>query len=87
MEEETVTILPIFVYSVTLLKTYYLNDNEDITTLKTSMLCPTSCSICFNMPKETMYYPSKVIKYALSPSKIEALNDGTVLMGNLEEIG
>ena len=65
----------------------YLSENEDITTLKTSMLCSNSCPTCYNIPKEIMYYPGKVIKYALSSSKIETLDEGTVLMGNLEKIG
>ena len=34
-----------------------------------------------------MHYPDHIIKYAMSPSRIETLEECTVLMGNLEKVG
>ena len=34
-----------------------------------------------------MYYPGHIIMYAMSPSRIETLEEGNVLMGNLEKVG
>ena len=50
------------------------------------MLC-SNCQICLNMSKENIHYPGHIIKYAMSPSRIETLGEGTVLMGNLKKIG
>ena len=50
------------------------------------MLC-SNCQICLNMSKENMHYPGHIIKYAMSTSRIKTLEEGTVLMGNLEKIG
>ena len=50
------------------------------------MIC-SSCQTCLNMLKETMYYPGHIIMYAKSPSRIETLEEGTVLMGNFEIFG
>ena len=34
-----------------------------------------------------MYYPGHIIKFGMSPSGIEILGEGTILMGNLEKVG
>ena len=44
-------------------------------------------SKCLNISKEKIHYPYHIIKYAMSPSRIEILEEGTVLMGNLEKFG
>ena len=61
-------------------------DDENITTIKVSMLRTNCYQTCVYMPKEIMYYPGHLIKYAMSPSRRETLEEGTVLMGNLEKI-
>ena len=63
-----------------------LSDNENITSIKGNMLC-TNCQTCLNMPKENMYYPRYIIKFGMSPSVIETLGEGSILMGNLEKVG
>ena len=40
-----------------------------------------------NISKESMHYPGHIIKYGMSPSRIETLEEGTILMGNLEKVG
>ena len=40
-----------------------------------------------NISKESMHYPGHIIKYAMSPSRMETLEECTVLMGNLEKVG
>ena len=37
--------------------------------------------------KGKIHYPGHIIKYLISPSSIETLEEGTVLMGNLEKVG
>ena len=64
----------------------YLSCNENIASIKSNMLY-SDCRTCLNMSKENMRYPGHIIKYAMSPSKIETLKEGTVLMGNLEKVG
>ena len=76
--------LRIFSYIV---KNCFLSDNEDITAIQGSMLCSNCCQICLYMWKEIIFYPDHVIKYAMSPSRIGTLEEGTVLMRNLEKIG
>ena len=39
------------------------------------------------MSKDNMHDSGRIIKYAMSPSKIKTLKEGTVLMGNLEKVG
>ena len=48
------------------------------------MLC-TNCQTCLNMPNENVYHPGHVIKFGMSPSVIENLGEGSILMGNLEK--
>ena len=50
------------------------------------MLC-FNCHTCLNMSKEKMNYLGHIIKYVMSPSRTETLEEGTVLMVNLEKIG
>ena len=39
------------------------------------------------MTKDNMYYPGHFIKFGMSPSVIETLGEGSILMGNLEKVG
>ena len=63
----------------------FLSNNENITSIKGDMLC-TNCQTCLNMAKENMHYPGHIIKYGMSPSRIETLEECTILMGNLEKV-
>ena len=64
----------------------FLSDNENITSIKGNMLC-TNCQIYLNIPKENMQYSGNIIKFGMSPSIIETLGEGSILMGNLEKVG
>ena len=64
----------------------FLSDNENIKSIKSNTLC-TNCQTCLNMPKENMSYPGHVIKFGMSPSVIETLGEGFILIGNLEKVG
>ena len=61
-----------------------LSDDENIKSIKGNILC-TNCQTCLNMPKENMYYSGHVIKFGMSPSVIENLGEGSILMVNLEK--
>ena len=41
----------------------------------------------FQYVKRKIRYLGHIIKYAMSPSRIETLEEGTVLIGNLEKVG
>ena len=64
----------------------FLSVDEDIKSIKGNMLC-TSCQTWSNMPKEDMLYTGHVIKYGMSKYWIENLEEGSILMGNLEKVG
>ena len=78
--------LLIFVFSVILLKIFFLSDDENIKAIKGNMIC-NYCQTCLNMPKENMFYSGHVIKYGMSKYGIENLEEGSILMGNLEKVG
>ena len=63
-----------------------LSINETITSIKGNLVC-TNCQTCFHIAKENMHYPGHIVKHGMSPSRIETLEEGTVLMGNLEKVG
>ena len=75
--------LRIFIYIV---EDDFLSNNENITSIKSNMLC-INCQTCLNIAKENMHYPGHIIKYGMSPSRIETLGEGTISMGNLEKVG
>ena len=61
-----------------------MSDNENIKSIKGNTLC-TNYQTYLNMKK--MYYLDHVIKFGMSPSVIETLGEGSILMGNLEKVG
>ena len=63
-----------------------LSINENITLIKGDMLC-TNCQTCLIMPKKNIHYPGYIIKFGMSPSGIETLGEGTILMVNLVKVG
>ena len=56
-----------------------LSDDENIKSIKGNILC-TNCQTCLNMPKENMYYSGHVIKFGISPSVIENLGEGSIVL-------
>ena len=64
----------------------HISCNENITSIKSNMLY-SNCQTCLNMSKENMHYPGRIIKYTMSPSRIKTLEEGAVLMCNLEKVG
>ena len=50
------------------------------------MIC-NYCQTCLNMPKENMFYSGHVIKYGMNKYGIKNLEEGSILMGNLEKVG
>ena len=50
------------------------------------MLC-TSCQTCSNKPNEDMFYTGHVITYGMSKYEKENLEEGSILMGNLDKVG
>ena len=61
-----------------------LSDNENIKSIKGNMLC-TNYQTCLNIPKQNINYTGHIIKFGMSPSVIENLGEGSILMVNLEK--
>ena len=50
------------------------------------MFCKQICQIFQAMTKGKIHYPGLLVQYSMSNSKIESLNIGTIMLGDLEKL-
>ena len=65
----------------------HINRDDNITTLNPRNFYNANSLTCQSMSKETIHYPGHLVQYSMCNSDIECLNEGTVMLGDLEKVG